>query len=968
MNKGTREILKRLMCAVFALGMLAGCSKGIGSTETTAEDSQENKFPITVTTGDASDYLISSEGVYTLYSPDKTLAIEISVGEKMSYRVLRTRDGETTEWVRASKMGISVGGAAFFSDVVPVAAAADKVNITYPLYGNQSAVEGRCIRASLDFDEEGKYKLEVCAFDDGVAFRYIVPGKGANLKLSENTTYALRTDLSECWYGMNNQDYEAEIISHKPSEKSSDKITAPLTAVVKGNKGYISLMEAALADNYPGVNLKAEGNATYSTCFYTTPTISSGGMTTGWRLINIADDLNGLVNNYNIYTLNFPTNEDYENTDWIEPGRSAWSWCTTHGAPTPELMREYTIMAAMLGYEYNIIDDGWPSWRSYKQELTDIGDLGKALNVKQLLWGAINAGTTGYNRTPDKASIDRYMKLLEDTGMYGAKMDFWWSEANTNTALLQKYILEEAAKRQFIIDFHGCNKNTGINVIYPNELSREGVHGLEQLGNSNTTNYTTYASWLNAQLYTRYLCGHADWTPATYNAMEIASLICIDSPLMAVASDPADILASPACEFIKSIPTVWDKTVVLSDSKIGTYSLYAKEKDGVWFVGGIASRTKTNATVDLSEFLDKDSGSYTAEVWYDTNGGMESKVISVDGDDKIDIGTISSGRGFAIRISKLSLDRYGGECGTVKVDAPSGSTVKYTLDGSDPMTKNTAKTCQESIEINNSARLRVAITEGDGKGSALSYRFNKISPLFGLSYSVEYGDGKTSVKFEPLEGVTVYYTLDNSTPSESSTVAGEVIEISESCTLKYIAVYGKEQVGGSIEVFVRTDIDIPESDIPLTDAPAASASVGWGNAHYDESMAEDNGLSERLISLGGRDENSGTRFERGISANAVSTFRYNVPENVGRFVAVAGIDDCVWANATDRAKASACLVISFDGVEAYRSQVFHMGEYVIVDVEVPSGAKTMTIQFADAGDGITCDNVSLGAPGWVLAD
>lgn len=960
-----RYIFLRLLSVVFVLSMLLSCTKGAVDPESTtkAETDTGVNTPNVIDPGEAEKHLVQSGSEYTLFSPDGTLAIKVNTEGQFSYSVIRTRDGETTEWIRPSAMGISAGGNTFFKDVSVTSSEVKEINETFPLYGNQSSVNGHCMEATLTI-EEG-YKLEIRAYDNGVAFRYTLPGSGSNTRLSELTTYKLRSDVNECWYGVNNQDYEAVIESHKPSIKSNDIITAPLTAVVKGDAGYISLMEGALTDNYPGVNLKAEGNAAYSTCFYTTPTVASGSMTTGWRLINIADTLNDLVNNYNIYTVNDRAGELYADTDWIEVGRSAWSWCTTHGAPTPELMREYTLAAARLGYEYNIIDDGWPAWKNYKAELASLGAMGSDLNVKQLLWGAITSGTSGYNKTPDKATVDRYMKLLQDTGMYGAKVDFWWSEANTNTTILQKYILEEAAKRHFIIDFHGCNKNTGLNITYPNELSREGVRGLENIGNSNTTNYTTYASWLNAQLYTRFLCGHADWTPGTYNAMEIASLICIDSPLMVVASDPADILASPAVEFIKSIPTVWDKTVVLSDSKIGAYSVYAKEKDGIWFVGGIASAAKTGASVDLSEFLEEGSGSYTAEVWYDTASGMQSKVISVTAGDKIDIGSLSAGRGFAVRISKLTLSRYGGETGVLQVSAPDGATVKYTTDGSDPMTSSTALTSNGSIDITSSCKLRVAITDGDGKGSALSYRFNRISPLYSLSYSVEYGNYVTTVNFDFDESVTIYYTLDGSTPDVNSPIANGSIEMTASCTLKYLAVCGDDSISGSFDVIVRGEIAAPEYDIPLTGTPALSATTDWGRVHYDESMATDNGMSKRQISLGGSDENSGTKFERGISSNANSTYRYAVPEGVKRFVAVAGIDDCVWANATDRSKASARIIISFDGVEVYRSEIFRMGEYVIIDIEIPEGATTMTIQFNDAGDGITCDNVSLGAPGWV---
>ncbi|MBQ8381856.1 MAG: glycoside hydrolase family 97 N-terminal domain-containing protein [Clostridia bacterium] len=968
----------QLIAFLLAGGMLAGCSSS-GGTDTSAASTTVTVTPSATTTsadpeqtpvgaitpGEAKDHLVQNGNVYTLYSPDGTLAIEIDTAEQMSYSVYRVRDGETTEWVRESTLGVEAGRKTYYKDATVTSATATEVEVSYPLYGNQRTADGHCMEAVLSLSQgDYSYWLEVRAYDDGVAFRYVLPELSSVTALNELTTYALRTDIEQCWYGVNNQDYEPVIESHSPTRSSNDVICAPLTAELKDGRGYIAIMEGALNESYPGVNLKAEGKSTYSTCFYTTPTVSTGTLTSGWRLINIADDLNGLVNNYNVYTVNEAADETlYADTSWIEAGRSAWSWCTTHGAPTYEQMKEYIVAAAKLGYEYNIIDDGWPAWNDYKALLTDLGVMGEELNVKQLLWGTITAGTSGYNKTPDEGSVNAYLQLLSDAHMYGAKVDFWWSDANTNTTALQKYILEEAAKLQMIIDFHGCNKNTGLNVTYPNELSREGVRGLENIGNSNTTNYSTYAAWLNAQLYTRFLCGHADWTPGTYNAMEIASLICIDSPLMVVASDPEDILASPAVEFIKSIPTVWDKTVVLSDSRIGKYSVYAKENNGTWFIGGIASSNVSGAKVDLAEFLP--DGTYTAEVWVDGADGMEKTVVTVTGGDVINIDDLTSGKGYAIRISKLSLSQYGGAIGTIAVTAPDCAVVKYTVDGSDPMTSSTAVAAGETITLTASCRLQVAIVEGDGKGTLLSYQFNEIDPVHTFKSSMDYEDGKTIVSLSVAEGATIHYTLDGSTPTASSPVAGDSIVITDTCTLRYLIVSGNETKEGSLDVKVTKQLTAPKSDLALTDAKPTSKSIGWGNAHFDTSMSPDNGMGTRPISLGGTNVDNGTKFDRGISSNSVSTYTYAVPEGYTRFVGVVGIDDCVYNNTASCGEAKSTLSIAFNGAVVYTSEAFRMGEYVYFDVEVPAGATTMTITFGDGGNGATCDNVSLAMPGWV---
>ncbi|MDF2544710.1 MAG: Alpha-glucosidase, family, partial [Herbinix sp.] len=70
----------------------------------------------------------------------------------------------------------------------------------------------------------------------------------------------------------------------------------------------------------------------------------------------------------------------YADTSWIEPGRSAWSWLTDYGNSlgTPDAMYTYTLNAAKLGFEYNIIDEGWTKWQNYKDILASIGQYGEA--------------------------------------------------------------------------------------------------------------------------------------------------------------------------------------------------------------------------------------------------------------------------------------------------------------------------------------------------------------------------------------------------------------------------------------------------------------------------------------------------------------------------------------------------------------------------------------------------------------
>lgn len=725
--------IKKVLCLLLCGVLFTACTPGApdGSSDVSSEEPE----PVI----HAQEHLVAGDGAYLITSPDKTLRMTVAAGDQLCYTLDQVTDTGTTQWIRPSLMGATLGNVNYSKGVTVTSATVDYIKEDRALMGNQSTLKCRCIEVKFELSKDDHpFSMEVRVYNNGVAFRYLFPEGCTSARLSENTTYALRSDVSELWYsiydgGLGSRDYETLPTGHTPDEATDRPVYPPLLAIVGDNQGYLSVMEGGINESYPGTTLSVKGDVTFGTSFMSAARFEKDvPMTTAWRLINLASDLDGIVNNYNIYTVcEAPDEAIYGDTSWIQPGRSTWSWVAEGvgipwpGQPTVEKMERYTNVAAKLGFEYNIIDDGWPTWAEYRAGLSSLGVLGKQNNVKQVLWGAVTSGTQGFNKMQTKEEADAFLALLKETGMSGAKIDFWWDESDTNTTALQQYILQEAAKNQLVIDFHGCNKNSGFNITYPNELSREGIHGGEYF-QMPTDRKEEYATLITSQLFTRYLCGHADWTPAIDSAMEIGSMICIDSPLMVIASKPEDILNSPAVELIKSIPSTWDRTYVLSDSRVGQYAVYAKEKEGVWFVGGVASEAVDNAKVTLSEFLPQ--GSYTAQVWYDENGSMKNKTLTVTKDDVIDIGDLAAGQGFALRLTKLSLSQYGGEIkGDITVTAPEGATVTYTTDGTDPRTSETALDCKGTITLSASCRLTVAITKGDGKGTLLSYQFNKLS-------------------------------------------------------------------------------------------------------------------------------------------------------------------------------------------------------------------------------------------------
>lgn len=187
---------------------------------------------------------------------------------------------------------------------------------------------------------------------------------------------------------------------------------------------------------------------------------------------------------------------------------------------------------------------------------------------------------------------------------------------------IYREILQYAAEKQLLINFHGCNKPTGLDATWPNELNREAILGLES---TQVTNRNAQAQMFTTQVFTRNLAGHADYTPAVDTAFHMAQLVLTDAPLQAIGTSTETLLSLPSLEMIKSVPTVWDRTVVLPQSAIGEAAVYARESaGGSWFVGGINYRSPDSATMlELSRFLGE--GSYRMELWTDGKDGLEKQ-------------------------------------------------------------------------------------------------------------------------------------------------------------------------------------------------------------------------------------------------------------------------------------------------------------------------------------------------------
>ena len=218
--------------------------------------------------------------------------------------------------------------------------------------------------------------------------------------------------------------------------------------------------------------------------------------------------------------------------------------------------------------------------------------------------------------------------------------------------------MRDAAALKLMIDFHGPVKPTGRDRTWPNELTREAVRGHEW-------HILRYKRTLTPDHdciipFNRYVQGPADYTPTVFIpeelrgytwSREVAQAIVFTSPFLCYADHPENYLKNPCLDILKSIPSIWDETIVLPGSEIGRCAAFARRKGDAWFIGILNGGDETILDIPLS-FLEKDSFRMsTLEDRSDKDDAVITGTKEITGKDHLKL-KIRPGGGFVAQIEK----------------------------------------------------------------------------------------------------------------------------------------------------------------------------------------------------------------------------------------------------------------------------------------------------------------------------
>ncbi|ULQ53248.1 glycoside hydrolase family 97 catalytic domain-containing protein [Flavihumibacter fluvii] len=727
-------------------------------------------------------------------------SIEIfSPSELIKFSLFLTSQGNLTytvhyngrQVIEPSSLGITIDQKNLGAGVEIASPIFSLVNETYPSNGVHALAANHYRSAIVQvrhIKTRTNYQLEVRAFNNGLAFRYLLPKKGSSLVSGEASSWKIPKG-STVWFQDNVFYYEGLYNATPLSKLGAKRIGPPLTYQTTDSI-YVSITEAALY-NYSGMSLQSDNKGVLHAAFVNDPkgwTIMDT-VVSPWRAAIITKDLNGLVNADIIQNLNPAPDSIFHHAGWIKPGRAVWSYFEHENVTTMDLERTYIDKAALLGFEYNMVDAGWESsWPDAMDSLKALVDYAQQKKVGIWVWKS-------YASLKESTFRRTFFAALRKIGVAGVKIDFIDEEGISQVKFYEN-TLKDAALAHLMINFHGANKPTGINRTYPNELTREAIYGQEW------TTYTPQGPLNNCIIpFTRFIAGPADYTPGVFDskraygtswAHQLALQIIFNSVLSCWPSDPDLYLSSAALPLIKSIPTTWDETIVLTHSRIGELAAFARRKGNDWYLGIINAGDEKRIVLPL-DFLG--AGNFAAQVIQDdlTNSDHLLHMQSAYSASDSILVVMKPAGGFAasfiktnIEVPAITIKPQGGYLyapALVTISANPNGEIRYTMDGTEP-TMN-ATLYERPITITNPGIIRARVFRNAQPLAAIGVAQFLLAPAPKLSSP---GGIFINSKWLFVSGGQkngdIHYTLDGSEPSNTAPLFKDSILLTGTATLK----------------------------------------------------------------------------------------------------------------------------------------------------------------------------------------
>jgi len=645
--------------------------------------------------------------IFELNSPNQKINIQINIVDQLSMSVFF----KEKKIIEKTPISINLSDGRTFGLFPKLKKSkTKKVNditqITIP--NKDKVVNDKYNELILSFSKD--YQVIFRAYNEGFAYRFIdfdkkpkkIIGEKMDLSLPEKSTTYFPWENS--MYSNNERLYNNTDVSKL---KKGDFCSLPVIFETNGVK--LLFTETAVLD-YPIMYLEKKAKNTFAAKIpkYVLEAIPndnwqpdrnqiitkeadyiakiSGGKTFPWRLFIISDEDATFVESNLVAQLSGKSK--IKDPSWIKPGKVAWDWWNANNITGVDFKsginqhtyKYYIDFAADNGLEYVILDEGWTKSTTEIYESNpyiDIEELiayGKSKNVGIILWVLWK---------PLDEDTDGLLKLYSSWGAKGIKVDFM---QRGDQYMVNSYerIASVAAKYKLLVDYHGAFKPSGIERVWPNLLTYEGVMGNEQVKwevrhfpYSNTPFPIDPEHNLTIP-FIRMAAGPMDFTPGAMNninkpqnmkanfnkpmtlgtrAHQVAMYTVFESPIQMLCDSPSVYKKEQeTVDFIKQIPTIWDQTKVLK-AAITDYLVVVRKKNEKWYLGAMTDNTKRNFNVKLS-FLNPNTR-YKIQIFKDgknaDKNAMDYKFETVELDSQATINIpLARGGGFSAIFEEIN--------------------------------------------------------------------------------------------------------------------------------------------------------------------------------------------------------------------------------------------------------------------------------------------------------------------------
>ncbi|MDP6636264.1 MAG: glycoside hydrolase family 97 catalytic domain-containing protein [Phycisphaerae bacterium] len=558
-------------------------------------------------------------------SPDGNILAKVTL-ENGSLSYAATLKGE--DILSAASMGIELEAAdGRFTTGLKSAGQSDaKIDETYAMpVGKRTRCVNRANEKTLSFkNAEGRgMDLVVRVYDDGVAWRYRIKGKGSARVRSEASAFNVASGQAG-WL----QNYENAY--ERPYNKTNGgkpRVRYAFPAMFESKNGWVLLTEASVYD-YSGAGLIG-GAKPFS---FTVAPMGGGAdiarpWASPWRVAIIARRPGAIVESTLVQNLN-PACE-IKDTSWITPGATTFPWLTARlGNKDPKRMKQFVDLAAKMGWKWLEFDI--PLAAGNGRAITKFEQWSKVPWIPELVKYASSKGIKcyGWDHWRNLDSPEKCEKILGwyvKHGIKGIKIDFLNSDSQERFKY-RTFVVRQCADRKLMLSFHGAAAPRGQQRRWPHIATVEGVMGEEWY----TFGKRTPGPLHNVSLaFTRNVVGSMDYHGTTFSmkprgaarkttdAHEMALAVVFESGWQCISVSPEGMKGHPAGGFLKDIPTAWDDIKAIS-GRPDEYVALARRKGRKWYLAGINAGKARTVRIPM-DFLS--NGEYKAAIYRDGKAG-----------------------------------------------------------------------------------------------------------------------------------------------------------------------------------------------------------------------------------------------------------------------------------------------------------------------------------------------------------